>query len=159
MQKNIDEFWMTIALNLAQQAFREDEVPVGCVIVHQKYGLLCTSYNQKESFQNPLYHAEVLAIQKASQMLHTWRLSDCTLYVTLEPCIMCCGAIIHSRISRVVFGTFDPKTGGVSSLYHLLQDSRLNHQCEVEHSILKESCSQILKDYFKKKRKTKKLLL
>ena len=110
----------------------------------------------REHFQDVTYHAEMLAIMEACERLHSWRLEDCDLYVTLEPCIMCSGAIINARIANLYYGAADPKAGAVDSLYHLLDDSRLNHQVRVESGIMQAECSQVLKDFFRAIRRRKK---
>ena len=138
---------MQLALQQAQQAFLLEEVPVGAVIVKDDE-VLSTAYNLKENLCVPTAHAEILAIDKASQKLGQWRLTGCSLYVTLEPCLMCAGAILQSRLSKVVIGTLDPKAGAVRSLYQVLNDSRLNHQPEVLIGVLNVPCSDILKRFF-----------
>ncbi len=146
------EAFMEQALELARQAQTEDEVPVGAIIV--KNGVvIAKAYNQKETKLLATEHAEIIAIREASRVLGSWRLLDCTLYVTLEPCIMCAGAILQARLPRIVFATPDPKGGAVGSLYQLHSDPRLNHSFEVASGILGDECSQILKDFFRKKRK------
>ena len=145
------EIWMRRALAVARQAAAEDEVPVGAVIV-QEDRVVAEAYNQREQLRDPTAHAEMIAITQAAQALKSWRLEGCTLYVTLEPCPMCAGAILQARIPRVVFGAADPKAGAVVSLYHILQDPRLNHRSEVIGGILAEPCGQILTDFFRKQR-------
>ena len=146
-----DEYWMTYALKLANSACIIDEVPVGCVVV-QNGKILGEGYNLRESTCDPTAHAELIAIQQAAKALGAWRLLDTTLYVTLEPCFMCAGAIVNSRIPRVVFGATDPKTGAVVSLAQVLNDVRLNHRCTVLPGILQHECQTILKQFFKTKR-------
>lgn len=143
-----DKYWMKKAIELAQQAASEGEVPVGALVVSDHL-VVGQGYNQRESLKNPVRHAEITAIEKAAEQLQAWRLSNCTLYVTLEPCPMCAGAILNSRIPRVVFGTSDPKAGAVSSLFELLNDSRLNHRCEVTSGVLADQCSGLLTEFFK----------
>lgn len=143
---------MTLALSLAESAEKLDEVPVGALIVKDGK-LISTGINLREMQQDPTAHAELVAIRKATKLLNSWRLVDCTLYVTLEPCVMCAGAISQSRIGRVVFGTHDPKGGGLGSLYEIHQDSRLNHNFPITAGIFQEECAQQLKSFFKKKRK------
>jgi tRNA(adenine34) deaminase len=145
-------FFMKKAINLAKKAALKGEVPVGAVIVHNGK-LIATGWNLRESKKNPIMHAEIMAIQKASKKLEAWRLSEATLYVTLEPCLMCAGAIYQSRITKVVFGALDPKAGACGSLYCIHEDSRLNHRFLVESGVLAEECSQVLKDFFKSRRK------
>ncbi|UXR65532.1 tRNA adenosine(34) deaminase TadA [Bdellovibrio bacteriovorus] len=152
----LDEKWMKKALQLARKAAVRDEVPVAAIVVGPE-GLISYAINTRERQQTPLGHAEMLALHKASQKRGSWRLSDCTLYVTLEPCIMCAGAIQQSRIARVVYGATDPKAGGVSSLYQILHDSRLNHQVEVTDGILENECSSLLQGFFKDRRDEKKI--
>jgi tRNA(adenine34) deaminase len=147
-----DEHFMRRALELAQQAAIEDEVPVGAVIVH-KHQIIAAAYNQRENLEDPTAHAEMVAITQAAAHLQSWRLIDCTLYVTLEPCPMCAGAILQSRIPKVVYGATDLKAGAVESLYRLLTDSRLNHQCEVKGGVMQEACGRVLTDFFEGKRR------
>lgn len=147
---------MQKALGQAHRAFLSEEVPVGAVIVHQGK-VIARGYNERETKQDPLAHAEHTAIARAAKKLGTWRLTDCTLYVTLEPCTMCAGAIVLSRIPRVVFGCFDPKAGACRSISNVLADIKLNHRPEVVSGVLEKECSQILKDFFKNiRKKTKK---
>jgi len=146
-----DQSFMTIALALAQYAAELGEVPVGALIVKEQK-VIATAYNLRETRQCPLGHAEILAIQKASQLLKNWRLSGCTLYVTLEPCLMCAGAIYQARLNRVVFGASDPKAGALGSLYEINKDTRLNHRFEVTPNINKDECAEILSTFFRKKR-------
>lgn len=147
-----DEHWMRLALALAEQAAIEDEVPVGAIIVHRGR-IIASAYNQREQLADPTAHAEMIAITQAASQLNSWRLLDCELYVTLEPCPMCAGAILQARIPRVVYGAIDPKAGAVESLYRMLNDQRLNHRCEVISGVLAGPCSNILTDFFEKKRK------
>lgn len=146
------------AIKQGIQAKEQDEVPIGAVIVYQDE-VIASGYNIRETSQSTLSHAELIAIQKANQKLGSWRLEDCTLYVTLEPCPMCAGAIVQSRIKRVVFGALDPKAGCAGSLMNLLNDERFNHQVELESGVLEEECSLLLTNFFKglrlKKRKGK----
>ncbi|AFX99929.1 tRNA adenosine(34) deaminase TadA [Bdellovibrio bacteriovorus] len=150
-----DEKWMRKAVALAKKAAERDEVPVAAIVVGPE-GMISYAINTRERQQSPLGHAELLALHKASQKRGSWRLSDCTLYVTLEPCVMCAGAIQQSRISRVVYGAKDAKAGAVESLYHILNDSRLNHQVEVSAGILEDDCSELLQGFFKGRRDEKK---
>lgn len=143
-----DELWMRRALKLASEAALRGEIPVGALIVCGDE-VVAESFNLKEANQNPLGHAEVLVIQEAAKKLGRWRLSGCTLYVTLEPCTMCAGAIIHSRLDRVVYAATDPKAGAVQSLYQILNDPRLNHAPEVVAGVLESEASQQLKAFFK----------
>ena len=146
-----DSFWMGRALELAMAAATADEVPVGAVIVRDS-AVIAAAGNQRESLHDPTAHAEMIAITQAAAALEDWRLEQTTLYVTLEPCVMCAGAIVQSRIPRVVFGAQDPKAGAVCSLYRLLEDTRLNHQCAVTGRVLGERCGRILTEFFEAKR-------
>lgn len=146
------EYFMEKALEQAQKAYNMDEVPVGAVIVRDSE-IIATGHNLKETLKDATSHAEIIAIQNACKALAGWRLPNCELYVTLEPCAMCCGAIIQARIDKVYIGTMDSKGGAAGSLVNLLQDYGFNHKCEVEYNILQSQCSQILKDFFKAKRK------
>jgi len=142
---------MRLALAQAEAAREENEVPVGAVIVH-KGRVIAQARNQREQLQDPAAHAEMIAITQAAEFLGTWRLENCTLYVTLEPCPMCAGAILQARIPTVVYGAADPKAGAVRSLYRLLEDERLNHTCEVIDGVLAEPCGAILTEFFKAQR-------
>ncbi|MGM9891909.1 tRNA adenosine(34) deaminase TadA [Limosilactobacillus sp.] len=146
---------MAAALAEARQAGILNEVPIGAVVVKDGQ-IIGRGYNMREHFQDVTYHAEMLAIMEACATLHSWRLEGCDLYVTLEPCIMCSGAIINARIDNVYYGAKDPKAGAVDSLYHLLGDSRLNHQVNVTSGLLQDECSQLLKDFFRAIRKRRK---
>lgn len=149
------EEFMKEALKEAEKAYKKLEVPVGAVIV--KNGkIIAKAYNQKETKYDTTKHAEILAIQKASKELKSWRLLDCEMYVTLEPCPMCAGAIINSRIKKVYIGTMDYKTGAVGSKLNLLNDYVFNHKVEFETGILENECEDILKEFFKDLRKIKK---
>ena len=149
------EEFMKEALKEAEKAYKKLEVPVGAVIV--KNGkIIAKAYNQKETKYDTTKHAEILAIQKASKELKSWRLLDCEMYVTLEPCPMCAGAIINSRIKKVYIGTMDYKTGAVGSKLNLLNDYVFNHKVEFEAGILENECEDILKEFFKDLRKIKK---
>jgi len=142
---------MRLALQEAQQALEEDEVPVGAVIVHGEH-VIASAHNQRESLRDPTAHAEMIAITQAAESLGSWRLDDCILYVTLEPCPMCAGAILQARIPWVVYGTPDPKAGAVHTLYQLLADPRLNHRCQTVSGILAGPCGEILSRFFQQKR-------
>lgn len=147
--------YMRAAMAEAEQAEILGEVPIGAVVVHDEK-IIGRGHNMREKFQDATYHAEVLAIMEACQNLGSWRLEDCDLYVTLEPCIMCSGAIINSRIKRVIYAAPDPKAGAVDSLYHLLQDERLNHQVEVKSGVLATECGDMLRHFFRMIRKKRK---
>lgn len=150
-----DEKWMKEALSEALQAVKDDEVPIGCVIVKNDE-IIARAYNHREIDQRSTAHAEILAINEACQKVGSWRLEGCTLYVTLEPCPMCAGAIIQSRIERVVFGAYDPKGGCVGSCINLFTTPGFNHYPSYEGGILEEECSMLLKSFFKGKRKKHK---
>lgn len=147
LEGDIHTHFMEIALSEARQAFEEKEVPVGAVIVHQGR-IIAQSHNQREQLQDPTAHAEMIAITQAAASRNSWRLDDCVLYVTLEPCPMCAGAILQSRIPVVVFGASDPKAGAVESLFQLLGDERLNHRCEVIGGVKALECGRILSEFF-----------
>lgn len=146
---------MKEALKEARKAYNKLEVPVGAVIVKDGK-VIARAYNQKEMKQDTINHAEILAIKKASKKLESWRLVDCDMYVTLEPCSMCAGALIQSRIRKVYIGALDEKTGACGSVLNLLNDYDFNHKVEVETGILKEECEDMLKNFFKELRKMKK---
>ncbi len=152
---NKKEKFMKEALKEAQKAFNKNEVPVGCVIV-QNDKIISRGHNLKETKLDTTYHAEIIAIKKASKKLKSWRLIDCEMYVTLEPCSMCAGAIINSRIKKIYIGTDDEKTGACGSVLNLLQDYQFNHIVDIERNILKLDCESILKDFFKNLRKIKR---
>jgi len=147
-----DERFMNLALNEARRAFKDDEVPVGCVVIHDGI-IIGKGYNRTESLNDPTAHAEILAITAAAESLGTWRLNGCTIYSTLEPCIMCAGALVLSRAERLVFGAPDPKFGGCVSLYQIVQDSRLNHRMALTMGVLKDDCAALMQEFFQKKRK------
>lgn len=151
-----DEYFMREAIKEAKKAEMLDEVPIGAVLVF-KGEIIARAHNLRESNQNAVAHAELIAIENACNQLKSWRLEDSTLYVTLEPCPMCSGAIILSRVKRVVYGTTDPKGGCAGTLMNLLQDSRFNHQCEVTPGVLQEECSQMLSAFFRSLRERKKI--
>lgn len=146
-----DRKYMNAALNEARKALEKEEVPIGAVVVHGDE-VIGRGYNLRETDQDPVAHAEIIALREASQNLSSWRLSECTLYVTIEPCPMCAGAILQARIQRLVYGAEDPKAGAVNSLYRLLDDERLNHRVEVEQGVMAEEGSRLLKDFFRRLR-------
>jgi tRNA(adenine34) deaminase len=150
---NQDEHWMREALKEAQKGLRKKEVPVGAVVVYQNK-IIGRGHNQTETLKDATAHAEILAIGAASNFLNSWRLTDASLYVTVEPCIMCAGAIILARVDKLLFGTFDPKAGACGSLYNLPQDIRLNHQVKIISGILEDQCKNIMKAFFEKLRKS-----
>ena len=143
--------FMGKALLEAQKAFACGEVPVGAILVFEGQ-VIARSYNQMETLKDPSAHAELLCIRKGAQMLGDWRLLEATLYTTLEPCLMCAGAIVHSRIARLIFGARDPKAGAVESLYHVLNDPRLNHHVQVTEGIQAERCQEIVQSFFQRRR-------
>ena len=155
MNERNDECWMRSALEQAKNAERLGEVPIGAVIVKDGE-IISAAHNRREREQRAIAHAEILAIDQACRKLQTWRLSGCTLYVTLEPCAMCAGAIVLARIERVVFGAHDPKGGCAGSLMNLLDDERFNHKPEVTTGVLAEKCSEQLRDFFQNLRAKKK---
>lgn len=150
----LEEKFMKEALKEAKKAYEKLEVPVGCVIVKEGK-IIARAHNLKETKLDTTKHAEILAIQKASKKLESWRLLDCEMYVTLEPCPMCAGAIINSRIKKVYIGTTDEKTGACGSVLNLFNDYTFNHKVELERGIMKEECEKILKVFFKELRKIK----
>ncbi len=149
LDQDID--FMRLALLEAEAAFEEDEVPVGAVLVIDGQ-IIASTHNNRETAFDPTGHAEIMAIREASRKLQRWRLSDATVYVTKEPCPMCAGAMVNARLGRVVYGCGDVKGGAVANLYHLLSDSRLNHQVEIVSGVLEEECAQLLKKFFADRR-------
>lgn len=148
-----DEAYMQIALELARQAYEINEVPVGAIVVKKSTGkIIGKGYNRREIDKNPLAHAEIAAIKQAAETLGGWRLLDCDIYVTLEPCPMCSGAIINSRIERVIFGAFDSKSGSVESIINMF-DLPFNHKPKIVSGIMQKECSEILSDFFTELRK------
>jgi tRNA(adenine34) deaminase len=148
---NTHEYWMEFALKEAEQALREDEVPVGAAVVWQDK-IIGRGHNQIERLQDPTAHAEMIAITAAAAHLNSRRLENCTLYVTLEPCPMCAGAIVLARIPLLVFGAFDPKAGACSTLYNIVNDGKLNHRVETVTGVSADKCSDVLKRFFAKLR-------
>ena len=146
-----DEIWMRHALTEAHLALKKGEVPVGAVVVFENK-IIGRGHNQVEGLNDPTAHAEIIAIGAASNYLNSWRLSGASLYVTLEPCAMCAGALVLGRIDRLIFGSKDPKAGACGSLYNIVQDIRLNHQLEIIPYIMEKECSQILQVFFEKVR-------
>jgi len=145
------DVFMREALKEAAAAFEKDEVPVGAVIVHEDR-VIARAHNQRELLNDPTAHAEMIAITQAAAALETWRLTGATIYVTLEPCAMCAGAMVLARLDRLVFGTNDPKAGACGTLYNIVQDLRLNHRLEVVSGVLAEDCGRLLSDFFGRKR-------
>ena len=152
MNPELDKKFMRLAINEAFKAKRINEVPVGAVLVNSDNTIISRAFNKRETTQDPISHAEVLAISEASRNLKNWRLLNTTLYVTLEPCVMCMGAIISARIKRVVIGSLDPKAGAILSNFRIGTDDTLNHKIDFTSGILEEECAQILSDFFKKLR-------
>ncbi len=156
MQKvNIDEKYMKEAIRQAKKAYAIGEVPIGCVVGYEDK-IIGRGYNRRTTDKNTLAHAELIAIRKASKKMGDWRLEGCTMYVTLEPCQMCSGAIVQSRMSRVVVGCMNPKAGCAGSILNLLQMEEFNHQAELETGVLGDACSQMMKTFFKELRESKK---
>lgn len=155
MKMTQDEKYMKAAIREAKKAYALDEVPIGCVIV-QDGTIIARGYNRRNTEGNTLAHAELTAIKKASKKTGDWRLEDCTMYVTLEPCQMCAGAIVQSRMKKVVIATMNPKAGCVGSVLNLLQMAAFNHQVEIEKGVLEEECSTMLSDFFRELREKKK---
>ncbi len=151
MDVSSHEYFMDLALKEAVRAFDADEVPIGCVIVRDGR-IIGRAHNQRELLHDPTAHAEIIAITQAAEAVGDWRLTETTLYVTLEPCTMCAGAIVLARIPRVVFGVRDPKGGAVRSLYQVLEDERLNHQVEVVEGVRPLECRSILQEFFQHRR-------
>lgn len=147
-QEVIDQKYMREAIKQAKKAYALEEVPIGCVIVYDGK-IIGRGYNRRTIDKNPLAHAEIQAIRKASRKMGDWRLEDCTLYVTLEPCQMCAGAIVQARIPEVMIGCMNPKAGCAGSIYNLLQEPAFNHQVSLFKGVLEEECSQMLKDFFR----------
>src|ERR1700751_1250594 len=150
----LDEQFMREALRQAHKAFAAEEVPVGAVVVRGGQ-ILGRAYNQVEMLKDATAHAEMLALTQAEAAVGDWRLTDCDLYVTKEPCVMCAGALMHVRIRRVIFGCSDPRSGGAGGLVNLLQNPSLNHQCQITTGVLGDECAALLQEFFRKKRKGK----
>jgi tRNA(adenine34) deaminase len=147
------ETWMRLALAEARQAASLDEVPIGCIIVHQPTGrIVGRGYNRRQIDHDPTAHAEIIALRQAGQSLDHWRLLDCILVVTLEPCPMCAGAIVNARVPKLIYGCDDPKAGGVRTLYRIAEDDRLNHRVEVTSGVLAEQCAELLRNFFQRQR-------
>jgi len=146
-----DQYWMEQALVYAKQAEQLDEIPVGAIIVKNNQ-LISAGYNRSITDNDPSAHAEMIAVREAGKVLNNYRLIDCTLYVTLEPCSMCAGLLVHSRIKRLVFGAADAKTGSAGSIMNLLQEPRLNHQVEITGGVLETQCAETISSFFKRRR-------
>ena len=149
-----DERFMKEAIRQAKKAYAMEETPIGCVLVHEGK-IIARGYNKRNKKKNTLGHAEIIVINKASRVLGDWRLEECTMYITLEPCQMCAGAIVQARIPRVVIGCRNPKAGCAGSILNLLNVPAFNHQVELTEGILQEECSTLLKEFFRKLRKIK----
>jgi len=147
---------MKEALKEALKALDDNEVPIGAVIVY-KDKIIARAYNQRERLKDPTAHAEMIALTQASAYLEDWRLNDTTLYVTIEPCIMCAGALVNARVKRLVYGADDPKAGGCGSIVNVVNDKRLNHQIEVISGIMEKDCQWLMNEFFKMKREVKSL--
>jgi len=150
-QDEIDRRFMQEAIELARMALDADDVPVGALVVYQGR-VIGRGYNQREKLQDPTAHAEMLALTAAAEYIGHWRLEDCTLYVTLEPCPMCAGALVQGRVSRLVYGASDDKAGACGSLYDITQDPRLNHQVETVAGVMAEPCAELLHAFFRRRR-------
>ena len=154
---DLDERFMRMAIDAAGIAGENGDVPIGTVIVYQN-NIIAKAYNQREQLQDPTAHAEIIALTQAAAALQNWHLNGCTMYVTLEPCPMCAGALVLSRMDRLVYGCDDPKTGACKSLYNIVQDERLNHRLEITSGVLAEECGAQLQNFFEKRREKKKEL-
>lgn len=150
-----DEIFMKEAIKQAKRAYKQDEVPIGCVIV-QDGKVIARAYNKRNMKRNPLAHAEIMAINKAAKVTGDWRLEDCVMYITLEPCQMCAGAIVQARIPKVVIGSMNPKAGCAGSILNLLQVQAFNHQVELVKGVMEEECTSMLQEFFKELRDRKK---
>ena len=146
-----DERFMRIAIDAARIAEENGDVPIGAVIVYENQ-IIGRAYNQREQLQDPTAHAEIIALTQAAAFIESWRLHGCSMYVTLEPCPMCAGALVLARIDRLVYGCDDPKTGAVKSLYNIVNDERLNHTINVTSGVLAEECSGLLQHFFRRRR-------
>ncbi len=152
LKRNLmDEHFMRLALEEAEAAFKESEIPVGAIIVKENR-VIATAHNTKEAETDPTAHAELIVLREGASEIGNWRLTDTTLYVTKEPCIMCAGAMINARLGKLIYGCRDTKAGGVDSLYNILSDKRLNHQLEVVSRIFEDECAEILKKFFEMRR-------
>ena len=144
-----DEVYMEEAIKEAKKAFEINEVPIGTVIVYNKTGeIIGRGFNQRNSKKNPLYHAEMMAINQSAKKIGDWRIEECTMYVTVEPCPMCAGAIVQSRIPKVVFGVKNSKAGCAGSVLNILQEPKLNHRVEIVYGVMEDECRKLMKDFF-----------
>lgn len=149
----MSHFFMLFAIELAKQAESIGEVPIGCVVVDDLSNqIIGRGYNRRETDHDPTAHAEILALREAAKVRGHWRLTDCTLYVTLEPCPMCAGALVNARVPRLVYGCDDPKAGAVRTLFQLCEDQRLNHRLEVTAGVMADECSRLLQEFFRAQR-------
>ncbi|MHC4839046.1 MAG: tRNA adenosine(34) deaminase TadA [Planctomycetota bacterium] len=158
MQSSDDEHWMTAALALAREAGRRDEVPVGAIVIHpgpEGSRVIGSGFNLREHTADPTAHAEIIALREAARWLGHWRLNDCTLYVTLEPCPMCAGALVNARLGRLVYGCTDPKAGAVETLFEIPTDTRLNHRVKVLGGVLADPCAEVLRTFFRARRRAR----
>jgi len=148
-----NQIWMRAAIAEANKALAADEVPIGAIVVHEPaQKIIGRGHNRRETDHDPTAHAEIIALQQAARELKSWRLIDCALVVTLEPCPMCAGAIVNARVPRLVYGCADPKAGAVRTLYRLCEDDRLNHRVVVEEGVLADECAELLKNFFRRQR-------
>lgn len=152
----IDEYWMSRALLQARQAAERDEVPVGAVLTNEENELIAVGHNQPIGSVDPTAHAEIIVLREAALKLNNYRLPNTTLYVTLEPCTMCVGALVQARVSRIVYGAVEPKTGAIASAHLLFKEGKFNHIPEISGGIRKDECSSLLSDFFEKKRQQRK---
>lgn len=150
-QDELDRRFMETAIETARRALSAEDVPIGAIVVHEGR-IIGRGYNERERLTDPTAHAEILALSAAAQHLNSWRLDGCTLYVTLEPCPMCAGAIVLARMSRLVFGAFDAKAGACGSLYEIPTDARLNHRVETLGGVMSERCADLLREFFRERR-------
>jgi tRNA(adenine34) deaminase len=151
-QQQMDERYMRMAIDAALVAEENGDVPIGAVIVHENR-VIARAYNQREQLQDPTAHAEIIALTQAAAFVQSWRLHGCTIYVTLEPCPMCAGALVLARLDRLVYGCPDPKTGACGSLYDIVRDGRLNHRLAVTAGVLADDCARLLQDFFQQRRR------
>lgn len=151
----MNNYFMNKALKQAEIAYQKEEVPIGCVIVKDGK-IIASAYNMREELNDPTAHAEIIALQDASETLGGWRLTGCTMYVTIEPCAMCAGAIVNSRIDKLVIGSMDKKAGACGSILNIVQNDKLNHRVEMITGIMEQECSNIMKNFFKDLRKKNK---
>lgn len=147
LQRELDERMMRRAIAEAQRADESADVPVGAIVVHEDR-IIGRGCNQRELLQDPTAHAEIIALTAAAEALGAWRLIDCTIYVTLEPCVMCAGALVNARVDRLVYGAYDPKAGACGSVYNIVEDTRLNHRLNVTSGILADECGNLLRTFF-----------